>query len=181
MATTPDTEAAHDPGRNGAGPAGPAESSAELHERLRRLEDQLAVLRAQQSQAPPPPPRAQPQGLALLPVPRAVGQYLPALRMAADRAGATVGGWTFFSEFRLIARMYFDGRYRVSRVSQFGVPAVLVLMVLNNVVWPYLPIITSVWMQLVLVALAVLLYKLLSREAGRYAEVLAYLKRGGAS
>ena len=176
MATTPALQAPHDPGRNGA-PA-PAESSAELIERLRRLEDQLAVLRAQQSQ-PPAPPR--PQGLALLPVPHAVGQYLPALRLAAGRAGATFSGWTFLSEFRLIARMYFDGRYRVSRVSQFGVPAVLVLMALNNVVWPYLPVLTSVWTQTVLVVLSVLLYKLLSREAGRYAEVLAYLKRGGQS
>lgn len=197
MAADPDTDAAHAEGghdRNGAhaaGPDGPTpqpapqpvgvvtspESAAEMADRLRRLEDQLSALRAQNTAlAAPPPP--EPSGLAAM-VPTFTSALLPAVHRFAGGAGGVWDRLGFFGEFRLMARMYVDPRYRVSRVSQFGVPVVLILMVLNNILWPDLWVITNVLRQLALIVLSVALYKLLSREAARYADVLMYLSRYG--
>lgn len=110
---------------------------------------------------------------------------LPAMAArAADEAAR--GFWTRvqgFKELRLMARMYLDPRYRLSRVGQFGVPLVLGLMVFNYLFFnwiiavPLLPFVGTVMERLGLVVLAVVLYKLLSREAARYDAVLNYLAR----
>jgi hypothetical protein len=82
-------------------------------------------------------------------------------------------------ELRLMIHMYFDPRYRLSRVCQFGMPAVLVLMVLNFFFLGAIPYIGFLLERLALVVLAVALYKLLSWEAARYAAVLRYLAQYG--
>jgi hypothetical protein len=80
-------------------------------------------------------------------------------------------------------RMYFDPRYRVSRVAQFAVPGIVICMVLNYFFFNQLMltfwIITPTLERIVLIGLAVGLYKVLSREVVRYREVLAYLTRFG--
>jgi len=85
-------------------------------------------------------------------------------------------------EFQLIFRMYFDPRYRLSRVAQLGVPIILVLMVLNYLnftqVWT-LAIVAPIMERGTFLALAFIMYKILSREAQRYSDVLKYLAQFG--
>lgn len=83
-------------------------------------------------------------------------------------------------EARLTAHMYFDNRYRVSRVFQVLVPVVLGLFALNYfffAVWFSFPVISAVLERIGCVVLGVLLYRLLTRELVRYRDVLDYLAR----
>lgn len=95
--------------------------------------------------------------------------------------------WKFFvagllGEVKIIMRMYFDPRYRLSRVAQIGVPAILGLFVLNYLLFNYtcaLPILPQFAERLMYIPLSIALYKILVREIARYREVLAYLARYG--
>jgi hypothetical protein len=72
-------------------------------------------------------------------------------------------------------RMYLDPRYRVRRSTQIMVPLVLGLFVVNYLffsVFP-IPIINVILEKVVDILLAVVLYKVLSREVARYREALA--------
>jgi len=83
-------------------------------------------------------------------------------------------------EARLAVHMYFDSRYRVSRLFQFMVPSVLALFALNYfffAVWLSFPVISPVLERIGCVMLGVLLYRLLTRELARYRDVLDYLAR----
>ena len=112
--------------------------------------------------------------------------FLPMLMPAVMPNIEPAHGWGRvppLRELRLVLGMYFDPRYRLSRPGQLGIPAVAGLMVLNYLFFnwviavPLLPIVGVVCERSVLVVLAVVLYKLLSREAGRYEAVLEYLGR----
>ncbi len=93
--------------------------------------------------------------------------------------------WSWFvsgvvSEVTVIARMYFDPRYRLSRVAQFGVPAILGLFVLNYFFFNWtcaLPVMREIGERMVCVILSLALYKVLVREVSRYRQVLEYLAR----
>jgi hypothetical protein len=95
--------------------------------------------------------------------------------------------WKFFvagilGEIKIIARMYFDPRYRLSRVAQIGVPAILALYILNYFFFAYtcaLPILPQLAERIMYIPLTLALYKVLVREVARYREVLAYLARYG--
>jgi hypothetical protein len=96
--------------------------------------------------------------------------------------GTAPNFWDRFAvwrELRLMVHMYIDPHYRLSRVCQFGVPAVLALMVLNFFVLGAIPYIGFLLERFGLVVLAVALYKLLSWESARYAAVLRYLAQYG--
>ncbi|QDU21060.1 hypothetical protein [Urbifossiella limnaea] len=83
-------------------------------------------------------------------------------------------------EARLAFQMYFDSRYRVSRVFQFTLPAVLALFALNYfffAVWFSFPIVSPLLERVGCVVLGVFLYRLLVRELARYRDVLDYLAR----
>ena len=87
-----------------------------------------------------------------------------------------------FDEIRLAVRMYFDSRYRVSRLFQFVAPLVLGLFALNYFVfsmWLAFPVVSPLLERIGCVVLGVLLYKLLTRELARYRDVLDYLARYG--
>ena len=78
--------------------------------------------------------------------------------------------------------MYFDPRYRLSRLAQVGVPLVVVVMVINYLFWNYLaaiPVLSQICERVALAVLAVVLYKLLAMESLRYKAVLDYLARYG--
>jgi len=157
----------------------PAAAEAEaVAGRLHALESQLAAL---QSRVPPAGPV--PEGYAASSrggsVYGAVAGYLPAFASAG-------GFWSRFGvlrEFRLIFGMYVDSRYRVSRLTQLAVPGLIVAMVANYFFFNWLmigvPLLTPILERAVLIVLAVALYQVLSREASRYGEVLAYLTRYG--
>lgn len=143
-------------------------------ERLRTLESQLAAL---QSRVPPPGPV--PEGYAAGGVFRAAAGLLPAF----TSAGGFWSRFAFLRELRLILGMYLDSGYRVSRTTQLAVPGVLGLMVANYFFFNWLMIgiylVTPILERAVLIVLAVALYQVLSREAARYGDVLAYLTRYG--
>ena len=84
-------------------------------------------------------------------------------------------------ELGMIVRMYFDGRYRLSRVAQLAVPGIIGLMVLNYLFFAFwtVPILAPILERLLLVILAFVLYKTLARETYRYSAVLKYLSQYG--
>lgn len=157
-------------------------------DRLEKLEKSIVSL---QKSAWHPDPLAVPHsgplpdGLAAGPV---GGAIVPAsvLRAVLPAAVAGEGGtlWSrvpHLAELRLIVRMYFDPRYRLSRVGQFGVPLVLLVMVLNYLLWSTfnIPFLAFVFERVGFAVLVLVAYKILSREAARYAAVLEYLTRYG--
>jgi hypothetical protein len=156
----------------------PVVSPDPLAERLSRLEQKLAdltdrppapVILAPAGDEPPglfhPPPVSR----ALVPVPTA--------------AAPSPWSWAGVAQtLRLIGRMYFDPRYRLSRLAQVGVPVLLLAVVVNYLFWNYLaavPVLSQVCERLLLVVFAVVLYKLWAAEAVRYKAVLEYLTRYG--
>lgn len=153
-----------------------------LAERLRSLESQLAAL---QSRGTPPGPL--PAGYAAPSAPpSATGGVLGAAAGLLPALAAAGGFWSrfnFLRELRLAVGMYVDSRYRVSRVTQLAAPGLLALMVANYFFFNGLMIsiflVTPILERAVLIVLAVALYQVLSREAARYGEVLAYLNRYG--
>ena len=120
------------------------------------------------SAANSPPP---PQGAILQP-PAPAGEYAPRM-------------WFFtnlFAELRLVLTMYFDPRYRISRTTQFALPGMMLLLIFDYfffALWVPIPFLSPVLERLLAVAAGILIYKLLTRELGRYREVLAYLARYG--
>jgi len=118
------------------------------------------------SAAPIPAPNPPPQGAVLHP---------PDAPDPARRRWLLAQLW---DELRLIVRMYFDSRYRVSRTAQFALPAVLVLFALNYFVFSMtlaIPVVSPVLERVVCVLLGVLFYRILTREITRYRAVLDYL------
>ncbi len=147
-------------------PAPPPGESAD--DRIRRLEEMVARL----TQAVEPPRGYSPAPLVAL--------------TAAPADGDTPRRWyaAIFRELKLIVRMYLDPRYRLSRVAQFGVPLVLLLMVANYFVFAYLCfggiwIISPIAERLGNLILAVGGYSILRKETVRYQAVLEYLARTG--
>ena len=112
------------------------------------------------------------------------GVMTAAATAAVDRK-APGGFWDWIGllqELKLIFRMHFDPRYRLSRIAQIGVPVIFIMMVLNYLnftqVWT-LFIVAPILERVIFLALAVVLYKIWSREAQRYSEVLKYLAQLG--
>jgi hypothetical protein len=184
------------------GPTTPEASDPALADRIRRLEEQLAarqehpagdeavaqrvfhILAEKAAQH-----RALTNGQA--PVPGLITTAMTAARVIFPDAPpgavpqpAEHGFRTWLlaqvaGEFRLMVKMYVDPRYRLSRVGQFGVPLVVVVMVLNYLFTAALPVIGFLLERLVLIVLSIVLYKLLAREAVRYKAVLDYLVQYG--
>lgn len=89
-----------------------------------------------------------------------------------------------FAEFRLMVHMYFDPRYRISRTTQFALPGLALVIVLNYILFatwfniPLLgPLLGPIAERVLDLLLCVLGYKLLIRELQRYRDVLSYLSR----
>ncbi|OWK47115.1 hypothetical protein [Fimbriiglobus ruber] len=178
--------------------AQPAQQVETLAERVARMERELAALRdtsqMEQNLAAKVMTRIQesvPNGFAgssdggsLVPA-SLFHAMLPAVAArAVSGAPGLSAAWSLLAqwrEFRLIFRMYFDPRYRLSRVAQFGGPVILGLMVLNYFTFSFwsVPILAPIFERVILILLALTLYKILSREALRYDEVLKYLSRYG--
>ncbi|HEY2784211.1 MAG TPA: hypothetical protein VGJ05_04475 [Fimbriiglobus sp.] len=148
-----------------------------LVERLTRLERQLATLADRPAPLLLTPAGDEPPGLFH---PPAVSR---ALIPVAPQVDQNPWSWAGVGQtLRLIVRMYFDPRYRLSRLAQIGVPAIVLIVILNYSFWNYLvavPFLSQVMERLALAVLAVVLYKLLAKEAVRYKAVLDYLGRYG--
>ena len=91
--------------------------------------------------------------------------------------------WFFvelWAEMRLAVQMYFDPRYRVSRMAQVAFPLFFALLALNYFlfsVWFSISVISPIAERLLDVILAVLAYRVLVRELDRYRAVLDYLAK----
>lgn len=145
-------------------PAPPPGESAE--DRIRRLEEMVARL----TQAVEPPRGYSP----LVALTAAPSEPEPPRRWYSS----------VFRELKLIARMYLDPRYRLSRLAQFGVPVILILMVANYFLFAYfcfggIPIVSPIGERIGNLILAVAGYSILRKETVRYQAVLDYLARTG--
>ena len=158
---------------------GPAAESTE--DRLRRLELALATMHpanAPDGYAPPVPPPSSP-GAGVIPLSLMVDA-------AVDSEGArrrVFRELPVLRELRLIAQLYIDPRYRLSRIAQFGVPIIVILAVLNYTaftwVFPVIPFLSPITERILLLMLGGALAVVLHREALRYRNVLDYLARVG--
>jgi hypothetical protein len=107
------------------------------------------------------------------------------LRPPAPPAAPSDKRWfltQFWTEIRLIFRMYFDPHYRISRLTQFALPGIVLLLIFNYFffsVWVSIVFVSPVAERLLAVVLGILGYKLMVREVARYREVLDYLARYG--
>jgi hypothetical protein len=120
-----------------------------------------------------PPPEPVPSGAVLR----------PPVVVPPDPSKRTWFLVQLWAEVRLMVRMYFDPRYRVSRTAQFAVPAVIGLFALNYfvfAVWVSIAVISPITERVVGVLLGVFLYKILTRELTRYREVLEYMAKNPA-
>jgi hypothetical protein len=84
----------------------------------------------------------------------------------------------FFRDLGTSLRMYLDPRYRVRRATQLMVPLLLALFVLNGLFFNHVFTVTLLSPALEKagdIVLAVLLYKVISRELERYRQVIAQL------
>jgi hypothetical protein len=86
--------------------------------------------------------------------------------------------WQLLSELRLAVQMYFDPRYRLSRLGQIAFPLFFILLGLNYFffsVWFSLAVVSPVAERLLDMLLAIVAYRILQRELDRYRAVLDYL------
>lgn len=90
--------------------------------------------------------------------------------------------WLLFDlarDFWVAGRMYMDPRYRIRRGTQLMVPAIITLLVatylLFHVLLVSIPILSQLVEYLCIGVLAVVLYKVVSREVARYRQMLLQL------
>jgi hypothetical protein len=162
-------------------PAEPTPQVETVVERLQKLEQAVSALADRASRNGPTPDGLATSFGGLVPTAQ-TGVLVPVVVPQDPPPGTEPKFWDRFAVWRelgLMLHMYFDPRYRLSRVCQFGMPALLVLMVLNFFFLGAIPYIGFLLERLALVVLAVALYKLLSWEAARYSAVLRYLTQYG--
>ncbi len=154
----------------------PAMQTESTEERLHRLERLVATIHpglAPEGYAPPLPPVSGPVVPLSLMANAAVDPQEARRRLLREVP--------VLREIRLVVAMYLDPRYRLSRLGQFGVPAIAVLAVLNyvvlNLIFPHIPFLSAIAERVILLILGGALAVLLSREAFRYQAVLDYLAR----
>jgi hypothetical protein len=145
------------------------------------------------SSAPPPSPEAAPaaeplEGVvppAVLPLVRLLAPPPPegAILVPPEPHEAPRRTWLLLElwlQIRLASKMYFDPRYRVSRLAQIAFPLFAGLLALNYFlfsVWFSIPVLSPIVERLLDAVLAVLAYRVLVRELDRYRTVLDYLAR----
>jgi hypothetical protein len=160
-----------------------------LH-RLERLEGALTTLahslqpvlaNSRYEPAPPFPPPPTPVGFSASDYPRP----MPVSPVAAPPQPAAKSHWLewpFIHELKQIFQMYIDPRYRLSRWGQFAVPGLLVILAANYAMFNWVikvPVLSELMERIGILVFAIVLYKLLSREVGRYRAVLEYLRQYG--
>jgi len=157
-----------------------ATQAESTEDRLRRLELAFATLHpgnAPDGYAPPVPPSS--PGAGVIPLSLMMNAGID----PEETGRRVIRNLPVLRELRLIAQMYLDPRYRLSRTGQFGVPILIVLAVMNyvvfNLLFPSIPFLSPIVERVLLLALGVALAVVLNREALRYQAVLEYLARVG--
>jgi len=169
-----------------------AEFLQELPDRIGRLETGMAELRdtisrfaelmigevkdLRQSHADLPGPTPPTNEEVPVTAQTGEGQQAPAAPAATTRRPWLL--MELLADFASTFRMYFDPRYRVRRATQLLVPLIVGLLIVNFVFFRtvfVLPIISTTLEKLVDIVLAILLYKVISREIYRYRQVIGQL------
>ena len=165
-------------------PSEPSDDSVE--DRLRRLEGEVAELRHTMSDLAEivvgdikerrEVAAAVSAPVSEVPIPASLvpgGETTLAVVNAARRPWLLVD---LLKEIGTTVKMYMDPRYRVRRSTQLVVPLVIGMMIADYLLFRALflevPVVTPVLEHLIGGLLAVLLYKVLSREIARYRQVL---------
>jgi hypothetical protein len=169
-----------------------------LEQRVQRLEDAVASLQdtrpleeriservaARFQLRPGPPPDVADKVVTSLPPPP-VPNPLPSAAGPPPASVLAPHSWLLFdvlTELRAMVRMFFDVRYNVAWTTRLTVIVLAVLLALSEFWLKFLPC-ASIWLvgevldKLVVVALAFLIYKALSREAQRYLQFRAARRR----
>ena len=114
-----------------------------------------------------------------LPVP---ASFVPGGHSTLSAVNAVRRPWLlteFFREVGTAIRMYTHPRYRVRRSTQIMVPLILVLFGINYLVFNYtlldIPVFRHIFESVVEIVLAVLLYKVVSREVVRFRQAEVHL------
>ena len=117
--------------------------------------------------------------VADIPIPASLA---PGGQTAPSTAGASRRPWLLIEILREIGstvRMYVDPRYRVRRATQIMVPAILAAFGLNYLICHHtildIPVFRHILERVVDIVLAVLLYKVVSREVARYRQMMVQL------
>jgi len=87
-----------------------------------------------------------------------------------------------WADVRLLPRVYFDPRYRLSRTAQFAGPVFILGFLACYFLFPVLipiPVLGALLERFVEIVLGIMFYKVMTREVGRYREVLDYLEKYG--
>jgi hypothetical protein len=128
--------------------------------------ERVLVLASSHDDLPPPPK----------------GAVLHPPEAATDPNNRTWFLTQLLAEIRLALHMYFDPRYRISRTTQFALPGIAILIMVNYFLFASLiniPILSPIAERAIIVFLCVIGYKLIARELNRYRDVLNYLARYG--
>jgi hypothetical protein len=164
----------------------PSESDDTVEDRLRRLEGEVADLRHTLSDLADIvvgdiKERREVAAAVSAPIPEVPipASLVPGGETTLAVLGAARRPWLVFDllkEIGTTAKMYMDPRYRVRRSTQLIVPVLVGMMVADYLLFRGLflevPVVTPVHEHLIGGLLAVLLYKVLSREVARYRQVL---------
>ncbi len=167
---------------------GPPASEADA--RLSRIEAALALLAAQQAAGPPPEGYSRPGAPPSAPGPNPLVTLSAAVEVAQMTGHLPGGGgnkrawlkWPVVRELVMVFHLYFDKRYSPTRAAQLGVPVILILLVVNWAFFAFaftLPVVAQILERLVIMGLAVVLFRILANEVARYAQVLEYLTKSG--
>jgi len=84
------------------------------------------------------------------------------------------------ADLRLVVAMYFDSRYRMSRLTQWGLLALIGLVVFDYfffAVWFTVPFISPILERLLIVLATLIAYKLVKMELIRYRRARDYISR----
>mgnify|MGYP005837712237 CR=1 FL=1 len=129
----------------------------------------------------PLPPEPPPEG-AILPLP---SSHSPAeaRSIPSESSDSSHRLWSWLqslAKLRLVLAMYFDPHYRMSRLTQLGLLALVGLVVFDYfffAVWFTVPFVSPLLERLLIVLATLVAYKLIKLELIRYCRVRDYMSR----
>jgi hypothetical protein len=155
--------------------------AAEQRHHLRNGEDDIVITPALSSSAVALPPEPPPEG-AILPVQTSHHRAEPG-SIHDDTSAPSHPLWSWLqslADLRLVLAMYFDPHYRMSRLTQWGLLALIGLVVFDYfffAVWFTVPFVSPFLERLLIVLATLIAYKLIKLELIRYRRVRDYMSR----
>jgi len=126
------------------------------------------------------PPEPPPEGVIL---PMSTSPLSAGSESSGDDSPPPHPLWSWMqslADLRLVVAMYFDSRYRMSRLTQWGVLALIGLVVFDYfffAVWFTVPVVSPFLERLLIVVATLIAYKLVKMELIRYRRARDYISR----